>query len=95
MAFQTFLRTFPFRMTNKEILLRLYQVIRPYQVRLGIAMVAMILVAALTGSQAYLVKDLLEKIFMEKNVLYLNILPLVIVLVFFLKSTFYYIYYFL
>ena len=91
----SFLRTFPLRMTNKEILLRLYQVIRPYQIRLGIAMVAMILVAALTGSQAYLVKDLLDKIFMEKNVLYLNILPLVIVLVFFLKSTFYYIYYFL
>ena len=82
-------------MTNKEILLRLYQVIRPYQIRLGIAMIAMILVAALTGSQAYLVKDLLDKIFMEKNVFYLNVLPLVIVLVFFLKSIFYYIYYFL
>ncbi len=82
-------------MTNKEILLRLYLVIKPYRTRLIIAMIAMILVAALTGSQAYLVKDLLDKIFMEKNVFFLNVLPLVIVLVFFLKSTFYYIYYFL
>ncbi len=82
-------------MTNKEILLRLYLVIKPYQTRLFIAMIAMILVAALTGSQAYLVKDLLDKIFMEKNVFFLNVLPLVIVLVFFLKSVFYYIYYFL
>ncbi len=82
-------------MTNKEILLRLYLVIKPYQTRLFIAMIAMILVAALTGSQAYLVKDLLDKIFMEKNVFFLNVLPLVIVPVFFLKSVFYYIYYFL
>ncbi|RPH38948.1 MAG: lipid A export permease/ATP-binding protein MsbA [Desulfobulbaceae bacterium] len=82
-------------MTNKEILIRLYLVIRPYQTKLIIAMIAMIFVAALTGSQAYLVKDLLDKIFMEKNVFFLNVLPLVIVLVFFLKSSFYYIYYFL
>ena len=82
-------------MTNKEILRRLYLVIKPYQTRLIIAMIAMIMVAALTGSQAYLVKDLLDKIFMEKNVFFLNVLPLVIVLIFFLKSTFYYIYYYL
>ena len=73
-------------MTNKEILFRIYAVIRPYQSRLFIAMVAMVLVAGLTGSQAYLVKDLLDKIFMEKNVFFLNVLPLIIVLIFFLKS---------
>ena len=82
-------------MTNKEILLRIYAVIRPYQSRLFIAMAGMIFVAALTGAQAYLVKDLLDKIFMEKNVFFLNVLPLIIVLIFFLKSVCYYLYYFL
>jgi ATP-binding cassette, subfamily B, bacterial MsbA len=82
-------------MTNREILLRIYSTIRPYQLRLFLAMIAMFFVAAMTGSQAYLVKDLLDKIFMEKNVFFLNILPLMVVLIFFLKSVFYYLYYFL
>jgi ATP-binding cassette, subfamily B, bacterial MsbA len=82
-------------MTNKEILRRLYQVIKPYQYQLGVAMVAMLFVAALTGAQAYLVKDLLDKIFMEKNVFFLNLLPMVIVVIFLMKSIFYYVYYFL
>ncbi len=82
-------------MTNREILSRVYGVIHPYRSRLFTAMVAMVMVAGLTGSQAYLVKDLLDKIFMEKNVFFLNVLPLLIVLIFFLKSSFYYTYYFL
>jgi ATP-binding cassette, subfamily B, bacterial MsbA len=82
-------------MTNKEILSRIYASIRPYRLRLIIAMIAMFFVAAMTGLQAYLVKDLLDKIFMERNVFFLNILPIIIVLIFFLKSFFYYLYYFL
>jgi ATP-binding cassette, subfamily B, bacterial MsbA len=82
-------------MTNKEILSRLYATISPYQLRLVIAMIAMFVVAAMTGLQAYLVKDLLDKIFMEKNIFFLNILPVIVVLIFFLKSNFYYLYYFL
>ena len=50
-------------MTDKEIILRLYGKISPYRSKLIIAMVAMIFVAAFTGAQAYLVKDLLDKIF--------------------------------
>ena len=82
-------------MTNKEILLRLYQTIKPYQNKLITAMIAMIFVAAFTGAQAYLVKDLLDKIFMEKNLFYLKLLPIIVVLVFFLKGIAYYIYTFL
>lgn len=81
-------------MTNKEILHRLYATIKPYQYQLFVAMVSMLFVAGLTGTQAYLVKDLLDKIFMEKNVLYLNLLPLLIIFIFFMKSAFYYLYYF-
>jgi len=82
-------------MTNKEILLRLYGTIKPYQNKLIIAMIAMIFVAAFTGAQAYLVKDLLDKIFMEKNLFFLKLLPIIVVLVFFLKGIAYYIYTFL
>ncbi len=79
-------------MTNKEILKRLYQVILPYQGKLAVAMIAMICVACFTGAQAYLVKDLLDKIFMEKNIFFLKLLPLVVVIIFFLKGVAYYLY---
>lgn len=82
-------------MTNKEILKRLFRVILPYQHKLLIAMLAMICVAGFTGAQAYLVKDLLDKIFMEKNIFFLQLLPLVVVLIFFLKGVAYYLYTFL
>jgi len=82
-------------MTNKEILLRLYKTIKPYQAKLFIAMIAMIFVAAFTGAQAYLVKDLLDKIFMEKNLFFLKLLPVIVIFVFFFKGIAYYIYTFL
>ena len=79
-------------MTNKEILHRLYAILKPYKTKLIIAMIAMICVSAFTGAQAYLVKDLLDKIFMEKNTTYLKLLPLVVVAIFLLKGVFYYAY---
>ncbi|MDK9707918.1 MAG: lipid A export permease/ATP-binding protein MsbA [Desulforhopalus sp.] len=79
-------------MTNKEIIKRLYLVIKPYRYKLLTAMLAMIFVAGFTGLQAYLVKDLLDKIFMEKDIFFLKLLPLVVVLIFFLKGVAYYIY---
>ena len=79
-------------MTNKEILLRLYEILKPYRTKLIVAMIAMICVAGFTGTQAYLVKDLLDKIFMEKNTTYLKVLPLAVVAIFFLKGVFYYMY---
>lgn len=82
-------------MSNKEILYRLYRVIQPYRFKLVIAMLSMICVAAFTGAQAYLVKDLLDKIFMEKNIFYLKVMPLVLLAIFFTKGIFYYLYTFL
>lgn len=79
-------------MTNKEILLRLYGTIKPYQHKLIIAMIAMIFVAAGTGAQAYLVKDLLDKIFMEKNLFFLKLIPIIVIIVFLVKGLAYYIY---
>jgi len=79
-------------MTNKELLKRLYEFIKPYRVKLMIAMMAMICVSIGTGAQTYLVKDVLDKIFIEKNEFYLKMLPLVLLLIFFLKGGMYYIY---
>ncbi len=82
-------------MSNTEILHRLLLVIRPYRLKLIVAMLSMIFVACFTGAQAYLVKDLLDKIFMEKNIFFLKMLPLVVLVIFFLKGIFYYLYTFL
>ena len=81
-----------FTMTNKEILLRLYIILKPYKTKLIIAMIAMIFVACFTGAQTYMVKTLLDRIFIEKNTVYLKILPLVLISIFLMKGVFYYVY---
>ena len=55
----------------------------------------MIFVALFTGAQTYLVKDLLDKIFFEKNENYLHILTIIIVVIFGIKGVCYYVYNFL
>ncbi len=82
-------------MTNKEILKRLNLAITPYKPTLIIAMVSMILVAASTGVQVFLVKYVIDFIFMEKNVFYLTLLPAIYIVVFLFKGVFYYAYSFL
>lgn len=79
-------------MTNKEILKRIYKEISQYRGILLTSMICMAMVAAFTGLQAYMVKDLLDKIFMEKNLFYLKLLPVAVIIVFFVKSIFYYTY---
>ncbi len=82
-------------MSNKEILNRLYQFIKPYQTTLFISMIAMVAVAACTGGQVFLIKDVLDKIMVEKNTFFLNLIPVIIISIFLIKSVFYYLYYFL
>jgi len=82
-------------MTNKEILTRVYQALNPYRSKLIISMVAMMGVALCTGAQTYMVKDLLDKIFIEQNEFYLYSLTIVVVFVFGIKGIFYYTYHFL
>lgn len=82
-------------MTNKEILARLYQALQPYRTKLIISMFAMVGVALCTGAQTYMVKDLLDKIFIEKNEFYLYTLTVIIVFVFGIKGVFYYTYHYL
>ncbi len=79
-------------MDNKELVSRLLKVVAPYRGKLLVAMLAMILVAAFTGAQAWLVKDLLDKIFIAKDTFFLKLLPIVVVAIFCLKGVAYYLY---
>lgn len=79
-------------MTNRAILLRLREVLRPYSGKLLIAMAAMIVVALFNAAQAYMVQPLLDKIFYEKNARWLTALPLALLAIFFVKGVFYFFY---
>ncbi len=79
-------------MTNKEIVTRLYRVLTPYRSKLIIAMVGMVIVAGFNAVQAYMVKPLLDEIFVNKDKVLLNILPLALLVIFFIKGIFYFIY---
>jgi len=78
--------------TNKEIVLRLYKVLAPYRSKLIIAMVGMMIVAGFNAAQAYMVKPLLDEIFVNKDRTLLAILPLVLLAIFLIKGVFYFIY---
>lgn len=82
-------------MTNKEIFSRLVPVVRPYGKKMAVAMVAMVLVAAFNAMQAYMVKPLLDNIFVNKNQDLLNILPFALVAVFAVKGVFYFLYFYI
>ncbi|HET97965.1 MAG TPA: lipid A export permease/ATP-binding protein MsbA [Desulfurivibrio alkaliphilus] len=79
-------------MNDKELLLRIYQWIKPYRRRLCLAMIGMIMVAGFSGAQAYMIKPLLDKIFFEQDRTLLNLLPLILILIFLFKGIFYYVY---
>lgn len=79
-------------MSNKEFLKRIYRLIQPYRGRLAVAMLSMVMVAAFSSAQAYLVKPLLDEIFFKKEKTMLNLLPFALVLVFLFKGVFYYSY---
>ena len=79
-------------MTNREIIARLRQVLRPYFGRLLVAMAAMTLVAGFNAAQAYMVKPLLDEIFVDKDQAMLRILPLALVLLFLVKGVVYFLY---
>ncbi|MCF8055737.1 MAG: ATP-binding cassette domain-containing protein [Desulfocapsa sp.] len=76
-------------MPNKTILTRLYRLIRPYKFQFMVAMFSALVVAGLSGGQAYMVKPLLDKIFFEKSSYFLAILPFALVTLFAVKGFFY------
>ncbi|NOX24765.1 MAG: lipid A export permease/ATP-binding protein MsbA [Deltaproteobacteria bacterium] len=79
-------------MSNKQLIKRIFHLLKPYKTRLAIAMLSMVMVSAFGSAQAYLIKPLIDKIFINKDTFMLNMLPLVLILVFLLKGVFYYLY---
>ena len=79
-------------MSNKQLVKRIFNLLKPYKTRLAIAMFSMVMVSVFGSAQAYLIKPLIDKIFISKDTFMLNMLPLVLILVFLCKGVFYYLY---
>jgi len=77
-------------MSTLDRLIRLFRYLKPYRVRLGAAFVCSGLVAAFSGTYAWLVKPVLDEIFINKNESLLLVLPLALFVVSVLKSVFSY-----
>ncbi len=77
-------------MSTLDRLIRLVRYLKPYRVRLGAAFACSGLVAAFSGAYAWLVKPVLDEIFINKNESLLLILPLALFAVAVLKSVFNY-----
>ena len=54
-------------MSTLDRLIRLFRYLKPYRVRLGAAFACSGLVAAFSGAYAWLVKPVLDEIFINKN----------------------------
>jgi len=79
-------------MTNREIISRLCRTLSPYWGKLFAAMLAMVVVAGFNAAQAYMVKPLLDEIFVNKDAYLLNLLPLALLALFLFKGIFYFSY---
>ncbi|HEY6084727.1 MAG TPA: ABC transporter transmembrane domain-containing protein, partial [Nitrospira sp.] len=77
-------------MSSVDRFFRLVRYLRPHRVRLAAAFVCSGLVAAFSGAYAWLVKPVLDEIFINKNESLLLVLPLALFVVSVLKSAFNY-----
>ena len=77
-------------MSSVDRFIRLVRYLKPYRFRLGAAFVCSALVAALSGAYAWLVKPVLDEIFINKNETLLLVLPLALFAVAIFKSAFSY-----
>jgi len=79
-------------MKDQGTILRILQYVKPYKSRLTIAMVCMVIVASMAGAQAYMVKPLLDEIFIKQDRTMLMLVPLGILGIFLVKGFFHYFY---
>jgi subfamily B ATP-binding cassette protein MsbA len=69
-----------------ELYKRLLLMAMPYWRRMVIAMLAMLGVAGCTGATAYLIKPVLDDIFIQKDMTMLRILPFIVLIMFLVKG---------
>ena len=67
---------------------RLLDLVKPYRVKLAFAMICMLFVSLLTAAQAFLVQPALDDVFLKKDTKILFLLPIAIILLFFIKGIF-------
>ena len=77
-------------MHTKELFKRLLLLTKPYRSQLVVATICMVMVSGLASAQAYMIKPLLDEIFVNKDRWLLNVFPLVLIMVFLLKGVFNY-----
>jgi len=73
-----------------ELYKRLLQFVKPYRMKLILAMICMVSVAICTAGSAWLVQPALDKIFIDKSMRMLFIIPLLIVGLYLFKGIFFY-----
>lgn len=67
---------------------RLLEMVKPYWMKLALAMICMVFVSLLTAAQAFLVQPALDDVFLKKDKMMLFLLPIAIILLFLLKGVF-------
>ena len=73
-----------------ELYKRLLQYVKPYRAKLILAMICMVFVALSTSGSAYLVQPAVDKIFVDKSMRMLFLIPLAIVGLYLIKGIFSY-----
>jgi len=73
-----------------ELYKRLLQFVKPYRMKLILAMICMVSVAICTAGSAWLVQPAMDKIFIDKSMQMLFIIPLLIVGLYLVKGIFFY-----
>jgi ATP-binding cassette, subfamily B, bacterial MsbA len=69
---------------------RLLAFLKPYWKKLVIAMICMAVVSATSALYAYMVKNVIDDIFVKKDATMLYLIPFVVILLFFVKGLFFY-----
>jgi subfamily B ATP-binding cassette protein MsbA len=69
---------------------RILEFLKPYWKKLVIAMICMSIVSATTALYAYLVKYVIDDIFVKKDASMLYLMPFGVILLFFIKGLFFY-----
>ena len=79
-------------MSNKELLKRIKVIVNPYWGTFFISVICMIIVSLLDGALIYMLKPLIDDIFVNKDKLMLNLLPAALLVLYLVKGVFYYLY---
>ena len=79
-------------MKRQHTIPRILQYVKPYKSWLVVSMICMVIVASMAGAQAYMVKPLLDEVFVNRDSTMLLVVPLLILAIFLVKGIFYYTY---